>query len=405
VLLTRIVWLAAVAIIAVTVLGGLAYLRSVGLVRAMTLFAEEHRSENFRSFGDIFPAHAVVAGSDVWEFVRDEQPLPETYVYAGSSRSLADFLADSRTTGLLVARDGVLLHESYREGFDEHARATSFSVAKSFTSALVGIALADGAIASLDDPVDLYLPELARSGYAGVRIEDVLTMSSGIAWDEDYTRTSSDVMGLPLQVYLLRRSVPDIVARLERARAPGAYQSYVSSDSLALGLVVRRATGSSVAALLQERVWIPAGMEASASWNVDVHGFELTHAFLNATLRDFARFGRLYLNEGRRDERQIIPAAWVRASAVPVAGRPLSADGPPPFATFGYGYGWWVPEDGEGDFLAMGIWGQFVYVHPVHRIVIAKTSSDPGYAGRYGESVAAFRAIAASLGASRSEGN
>jgi hypothetical protein len=147
-----------------------------------------------------------------------------------------------------------------------------------------------------------------------------------------------------------------------------------------------------VAEFLEEAIWRPAGMEADAAWGTDLHGQELTYAFLGATLRDYARFGRLFLNEGPARRPQVVPAAWVAASVRPgaTAMAPDAAFG----AGFGYGYQWWVPDGGEGDFLAMGIWGQFVYVHPGHRVVIVKTSTDPDFAGRERETVAAFRAIA-----------
>ncbi|MBW6456664.1 MAG: beta-lactamase family protein, partial [Trueperaceae bacterium] len=283
---------------------------------------------------------------------RDDRPLPERYAFEGEDRSLADLLRASETTGLLVAHGGAILHEAYFQGYDERSLATSFSVAKSFTSALVGIALERGQIRSFDDAISDYVPEFVGSGYEGVAIRDVLTMSSGIACDEDYARLGSDVMRLPLRLFVLRQPVVDVLRRLPREREPGALQSYASSDAQALGLLLARATGTTVA-------------------------------------------GLLFLDAGRRDHRQVVPEAWVAASVRPGATTmaPDAAFG----AGFGYGYQWWVPEGDEGDFLAMGIWGQFVYVHPGHRVVIVKTSTDPDYAGRERETVAAFRAIAAAL--------
>ncbi len=388
----------AVAVVAgllvLVAVGGYLYLRLGPASGVLNLFADGQRAENFRTLHQALPAHPVAAGDDPWAFERDERPLPERYAFEGQERSLAEFLRSSETTGLLVARDGAIVHEAYDEGYDERSLATSFSVAKSFTSALVGIAIERGQIRSLDDAISDYVPELVGSGYEGVAIRDVLTMSSGIAFDEDYARLGSDVMQLPVRLFVWRQSVVDVLARLPREREPGTLQSYASSDAQALGLLLARATGMNVAELLEEAIWQPAGMEADAAWGTDLHGQELTYAFLGATLRDYARFGRLYLNEGRRDDQQVVPAAWVGASVRPgaVAMAPDAGFG----AGFGYGYQWWVP-DGEGDFLAMGIWGQFVYVHPGHRVVIVKTSTDPGYAGRERETLAAFRAIAAAI--------
>ncbi len=394
-ILRRIVIAAAVlaALLVVVAVGGFLYLRLGPAGGVLNLFADGQRADNFRALHEALPSHPVTAGGETWAFDLDERPLPERFVFEGEERSLSDLLRASETTGLLVAHDGVILHEAYYQGYDQHSLATSFSVAKSFTSALVGIALDRGQIRSLDDAISDYVPELVGSGYEGVAIRDVLTMSSGIAFDEDYARAGSDVMRLPLRLFVLRQPVADVLGRLPREREPGTLQSYASSDAQALGLLLARATGTTVAEFLEEAIWRPAGMEADAAWGTDLHGQELTYAFLAATLRDYARFGRLFLNEGRRADRQVVPAAWVEASVRPgvTAMAPDAAFG----AGFGYGYQWWVPDGDEGDFLAMGIWGQFVYVHPVHRVVIVKTSTDPDYAGRQRETLAAFRAMAA----------
>ncbi len=396
-LLRRIVIAAAVlaGLLLVVAAGGFLYLRLGPAGGVLSLFADGRRAESFRTLHESLPSHPVAAGGDTWAFDRDERPLPERYAFEGEERSLEDLLRASETTGLLVARDGVILHEAYFQGYDERSLATSFSVAKSFTSALVGIAIERGRIDSIDDAISDYVPELIGSGYEGVAIRDVLTMSSGIAFDEDYARAGSDVMQLPLRLFVLRQPVVEVLRRLPRELEPGAQQSYASSDAQALGLLLARATGSNVAEFLEEAIWRPAGMEADAAWGTDLHGQELTYAFLGATLRDYARFGHLFLNDGRRGDRQVVPAAWVAASVRPGATTmaPDAAFG----AGFGYGYQWWVPDSDEGDFLAMGIWGQFVYVHSGHRIVIVKTSSDPGFAGRDRETVAAFRAMAASF--------
>lgn len=386
---------AVAALLVLVAVGGFVYLRQGPAGGVLNLFADGQRAENFRTLHLALPSHPVAAGGDPWVFERDERPLPERYVFEGEERALAELLTASETTGLLVARDNVILHEAYFEGYDETSLATSFSVAKSFTSALVGVALERGWIRSLDDAISDYVPELVGSGYEGVAIRDVLAMASGIAFDEDYARLGSDVMQLPVRLFVLRRPVVDVLAGLPRAREPGSLQSYASSDAQALGLLLARATGTSVAELLEEAIWRPSGMEADAAWGTDLYGQELTYAFLGATLRDYARFGRLYLNQGRRDDVQVVPAAWVEAS-VRSGATPMASDAG--FgAGFGYGDQWWVP-GGEGDFLAMGIWGQFVYVHPGHRVVIVKTSTDPGFADRERETVAAFRAIAAAVG-------
>jgi CubicO group peptidase (beta-lactamase class C family) len=383
-----------------SLVAGYALLRSSPVWGVIDLFGDR-RPENFRGLHLALPAHPIAAGGDTWAFARDERPLPERYRFDDEERSLGAFLQDSETTGLVVARDGVILHESYAQGNDPQSLATSFSVAKPFVAALVGIAIEQGFIGSVDDAISDYVPELIGSGYEGVAIRDVLTMSSGVAFDEAYDTIASDVMRLPLRVFGLRQSAPAILAGLVREREPGTFHHYASSDALALGLLVMRATGKTAAAFLEETIWVPAGMEAAAAWNTDLHGHELTYAFLSATLRDYARFGRLVLNEGRRDDRQVIPAAWLHDSLHPAAPHLQPDENPASTSAFGYGYQWWIPDGPDGDVVAIGIWGQFVYVHPGAGIVIAKTSTDPGFGTRDRETVAVFRAIARALAADR----
>lgn len=421
---------AALALIAIVVL--FALLRFSPLWGAIGMFADARRAEAFRTMDTTFPAHRVGAGDDPWPFTVAERSLPADYTFAGEERSVTAFLEATETTGLLVARDGVIVHESYHHGYDASARIASFSVAKPFVTALVGIAIERGHIASIDDTLDAYVPELASGGYAGVTIRQALTMTSGITFDETYDDPRSDVMGLPIQVYGLRRSVPTIVSRLERSRPPGLERAYASSDALVLGLVVSGAMGMPLAELLEEVLWVPAGMASDAAWNTDLHGNTLAHAFLNATLRDYARFGRLVLLGGARDGSQVVPAAWIDA-ALRATDAPRSDVGAQPFgADFDLGYHWWLPDASAGDAsagdaaagdaavgdasagdaavgdaaagdaavrdaVAIGIYGQYLYVHPGLGVVIVKTGSDASFAGREPETVAFLRAIARSV--------
>lgn len=385
------------AILTAAGVGGYLYLRNSEWWGAVTLFHDDYRAENFRTMHEIYPARAVPAGSEAWDFepARGAIVLPERYRYKGEERSLERFLIDSETTGLLVVRDGAIAHERYGDGYDETSLITSFSMAKSVISALVGIAIEEGYIRSVFDNIAEYVHELRGSGYDGVSIHDVLTMSSGVAFNEDYESIFSDVMQLPIRVFGFRHPVTDILAELKREREPGSYNNYASSDSIALGLLISRATGSTLADYLSRTLWKPAGMEGDAWWNTDYHGNELGHAFLSARLRDYARFGRLYLNEGRRDGLQIIPAEWIHASLNPAEPHLQPGVNPNSSWTFGYGYQWWIPEDPEGDFCAIGIWGQYIYVHPRTRTVIVKTGTDYHFDTRDHETIAAFRAIAA----------
>ena len=391
--LTRIaLW--TLAALAVLFLSAFLWLRQSPYWAGITLFSESHRVENFRAMDRVFPARAVPRAGDVWAFDRAPAPLPATYAFGSETRDLTAFLERTETTGLLVVHRGAITHEDYRQGADETSPFTSWSMAKSVLSALIGIAVEEGHIASIRDPIGAYVPALAASGYADVPIEDALTMSSGVAFDEDYDNPMSDINMLFIRAMAMGVPVEETLAGLERVRDPGIYNDYVSSDSMALGLVLEAATGMPVAEYLSSRLWAPMGAEADASWSTDRTGREFALCCLNATLRDYARFGRLYLEGGAREGRQIVPADWVANSVAPMAPHLQPGDNPASFWTFGYGYQWWIPEDPQGDFLAIGVWGQYIYVDPLRDVVIVKTSADPLFDDNDQESVAAFRAIA-----------
>lgn len=381
------------ALVLLAVAGGFAWLVNSPYWAGITLFAESKRVENFRNMDQVIPALDVPAGALVWAFEEAPRALPETYVFEGQTRSVAAFLEDSVTTGLLVVHDGTIVHEQYRLGAAKTSQFTSWSVAKSVISALIGIALEEGHIRSIDEPLTVYVPELEASGYDGVTIEDALTMSSGVAFDEDYDNPMSDVNRL---FFALAAGQPmvDILASLERERDPGSYNNYISADTIAIGLVLEAATGMPNQEYLATRLWQPMGAENPAFWNMGGTGSALPFCCLNATLRDYARFGRLFLQGGARDGMQIVPRAWVSASTKPSAPRLEPGDNPASSWTFGYGYHWWVPEDPRDEFLAIGIWGQYIYVDQARNLIIVKKSADYDFDVRDHETVELFRVIA-----------
>lgn len=374
-------------------ISGAMWLRSTPYWAGITLFAEGNRVENFRNMDNVFPFKDVAAGDSTWAFAQATDPLPENYVYNGEQRRLDQFLDETTTTGLIVVRNGAITHEDYRLGADETSRFTSWSMAKSVVSALIGVAIKEGYIASVDDPVDRYVPALVGSGYEGVTIEQTLTMSSGVGFDEDYDSLMSDVNRL---FFGLATGTPlvETLADLEREREPGTYNNYISSDTAVLGLVLEAATGMPAEAYLESRIWVPMGAEADAFWNTGREGPVLPFCCLNATLRDYARFGHLFLEGGARQDVQIVPRDWVANSTRPTAPHLEPGENPASFWTLGYGYQWWIPEDPRDEFLAIGIWGQYIYVDRVRDVVIVKTSADYDFDIRDYESIAVFRAIA-----------
>jgi CubicO group peptidase (beta-lactamase class C family) len=369
----------------------------VRLYRVVTLFDESRIVSNFHSMGHVFNTRPVRAGQIRHHFRRAALALPLDYEYQGHSKSVARFLEETWTTGLVVLLDGTLVFEQYFRGNTASSECISWSLAKSFVSALVGIAVQEGHIADITEPVSDYVPRLRGTGYDGVAIKDILQMSSGIRFTEDYGDSWSDINRLG-RALALGSSMDGFVASLQREREPGTYNHYVSTDTQVLGMLLRQATGETLSSYLESRIWKKIGMEADAYWLVDGLGMELAFGGLNAVLRDYARFGQLYLNGGRWKGEQIVPEAWVSASVTPDAPHLQPGENPASSWVLGYGYQWWVPQQADGEFLAIGIYNQFIYVYPRLGVVIAKTSAYPAYnvdgRERELETIAVFRAIA-----------
>ena len=370
--------------------------------RDVKLFSGQPQAVNFRQMASIFPAR-VVRRSSLSRPLSTGTPvaLPQTFELDGVSVDTTQFLSSVDTTGLIVIRNDQVIYESYWHGYDATTHAISFSVGKSFVSALVGIAVDEGAIRSIEDPVTRYAPELAGSAYDGVRLKDVLQMSSGTRWNEDYSDPASDV-GRFGRVRAVGGSVDAYCAQTQREHPPGTFNRYNTLDTCVLGLVLHRATGRFLSDYLQEKLWEPLGMEADAYWNVDGEGIEFAGAGLSAVLRDNARLGLLYLHEGTWDGRRIVSREWVRDSVKPDAPHLMPGKRASSPSLLGYGYQWWIP-DMTGAYSAIGIYNQYVYVDPSTRLVIAKSSAFRDYArsprpehSRTPDHFALFRAIASS---------
>ncbi|MEE3257779.1 MAG: serine hydrolase [Candidatus Latescibacterota bacterium] len=386
------------ALILLAIVAGLYRQRIIRVYHVVTLFYADRIVANFRSMDSMFntvPVHRAPIASP---FDRAPTPLPATFPYQGQNKNLPTWLDETWTTGLVVIRDSAVTFEGYYRGNAESTRTISWSLAKSFVSALFGIAVAEGHIASIQDPVTQYVPLLKGSGYDGVAIKDVLQMSSGVRFDEDYAAFFSDINRMGRAI-AFNSSIDAFVASLKNERPPGTYNQYVSMDTQVLAMVLRETTGETIGAYTESRLWRKIGMESDAYWLVDSQGMALAFGGLNAVLRDYARFGLLYLQEGMWNGVQVIPKEWISASITPDA--PHLQPGPNDLSNtdFGYGYQWWIPPDSDGDFLAIGIYEQYLYIHPRHRTVIAKSSAYPDYdrdgEERTLEAIAAFRTIAA----------
>jgi CubicO group peptidase (beta-lactamase class C family) len=236
----------------------------------------------------------------------------------------------------------------------------------------------EGYIKSIDQTVDEYLPELKGSGYDGVKIKDVLQMSSGIYFDETYSDPQSDIQQF-WQGFVFGKSQDEFAGSLNNEKTPGTYNNYVSVDTHVLGMIIVKATGKSLTEYLEEKIWKPIGTEFDAYWIVDAMGMEMALGGLNATLRDFAKLGRLYMNEGNWEGTQIVPKDWVKSSTSSIEEhlQPESENSSSP--GIGYGYQWWVLDGDEGEFLAWGVFNQYIYVNPSTNTVIVKNSANKDF--------------------------
>ncbi|UVW33952.1 beta-lactamase family protein [SAR92 clade bacterium H455] len=361
--------------VTVVIIGGFwALPKMQSLYRAVHLFDPDRIVENFRSADQLGAISIMSASAQPRPYSQGTAiELPEDFLFAGQALNTEQFLADSWTTGLLVIQNDQIVHEAYTLGHSKSTRTISWSMAKSFISAMMGIAVDEGSIASIEQTVDTYAPELKGSGYEGVRIKDVLQMSSGIDFNENYADFNSDINRWG-RGFALGSPQDDFAATLTRGREPGTLNHYVSIDTHVLSMVLSRATGQSVTDYMQEKLYEPLGMEYDGYWIVDGDGTEMALGGLNLTLRDFAKLGSLYLHNGALGEKQIVPAEWVKVST--------AADAPhiqPEQDDFGYGYQWWLPLSEDGEYMAMGVYGQYIYVNPAKNTVIVKLSANPHY--------------------------
>jgi CubicO group peptidase (beta-lactamase class C family) len=341
----------------------------------------ESAAATLPSQDQVWPHRVIRRGDAVRPLPPNARSLADLTFEMGDLRlSVGDYMASRRTAGLLILKDGEIALERYGMGRGPKSRRTGYSTAKSITSTLVGAALHDGAIGSLDDRCEVYLPRLRGSAYEGVTVRNVMRMCSGVVWSEEHDGQADD--GRLHQALARRRpgAVLDLACTLPRAHSQGAVFNYSTIDSCVLGAVVAAATGRQLADYCAETVWGPAGMEANGYWALDADGGqELGGAGVSARLRDLGRFGLLVLEDGEAfSGRRVLPPGWRD-----LAGQPDSA--PTAFGRLmpgspgGYGYHWWalphLPTGiHAGAFSAVGAFGQYIYVHPTARVVAAVQS-------------------------------
>jgi CubicO group peptidase (beta-lactamase class C family) len=329
--------------------------------RDVLFWSQGQRSATFRMMDQIpfiVSSNPIKAGTSVRALEAGAQLDPGI--------ALDAYMGSQQTAGLVILHKGKVRLERYGLDFKPTGRWTSFSVAKSMTSTLVGAAVRDGHIRGLEDPVTTYLPELKGSAYDGVSVKQILTMTSGVGWKEDYSDPKSDVALYDLHVPEAGMDTTVSYMRtLKRAHPPGTVWNYSTGETNLVGVLVARATDKSPAQYLSERIWAPYGMEQDATWLLGSTGLEMTGCCIQASTRDFARFGQFIMEGGVAGGAAVLPAGWLKDATRKQA--PTGTRG------LGYGYQWWTWDDGS--FQADGIFGQGIFIDPARQLVIASNSN------------------------------
>jgi CubicO group peptidase (beta-lactamase class C family) len=317
-------------------------------------WTQDQRDGAFRQMEKLAKTNAIEAGDDVHQFAKGA-PIK-------LSLDVDAYMASQRTAGLIIIQDNKIRLEKYGLGYDAAGRWTSFSVAKSLTSTLVGAAVHDGYIKNLDDKVTTYIADLKGSAYDDVTVRQLLTMTSGVRWTEDYADPKSDVA-------LFTKHKPDpgvdatvsYMRKLPREAPAGTKWVYKTGETNLIGVLVSSATKKTLSAYLSEKVWQPYGMAQDAVWITGSTGHEISGCCFSASLQDYARFAQFILDGGVAGGKRVVPADWIAAATTKQAKIPNPGRG--------YGYQWWTNDDGS--FAAQGIFGQGIFIDPKRRLIIA----------------------------------
>jgi CubicO group peptidase (beta-lactamase class C family) len=360
----------------------------------------------FSHFDQFFPSRVARRSPNPFVYKRSNERSGLTYEFDGATRTVQDYLNRNPVTGLLVAKDDRILFESYQYGRTDRDRFISQSMGKTVTAMLIGIAVAEGAIRSVDDRVEVYLPRLQGTEYGQASVRNLLNMASGVKFSENYGGKDDDE---GFEIALLHgdpSATNDPIDILKpfntRESKPGTKWNYAAPDPYILGLVLRAATGKPVTQYLEEKIWQPIGAENDASWILDVSGQETGHGLISASLRDWARFGRLLANDGNWEARQVIPKQWLLDATTVreefLAPGKLLPDAPD--FDLGYGYLTWIilPGPERRMFAMMGTRGQIVVVDPKTKLVMVHTAVRKNFVEPWYEVFALWRGVLQAFG-------
>ncbi len=345
------------------------------VANAITLFDEEVIVQNFQNMADIVDVKTIAPSAIPYQWTQQiDYQLIDTFSFQDSLFRVSEYFDHTNTEGFMVIHKDTVVFEQYYRDLQPDETHISWSVAKSFVATMIGILHDEGKF-QLMDPITKYLPELKGTGYDGVAIKHILQMSSGVGYNEDYGDFNSDINRFG-RAFAAGSPLIDFTKSLERAREPGTFCHYVSIDTQVLGFLIKKLSGKTVTEFMTERIWEPMGMEHTGEWIVDNTGMEMVLGGLNATLRDYAKLGVLYLNDGEFNGKQIVSKEWVKMATTPDAPHLMPDQTELSTHHHGYGFQWWIPQIDEGDFFAVGIYNQFVYVQPSKDLVIVKLSAN-----------------------------
>jgi CubicO group peptidase (beta-lactamase class C family) len=334
----------------------------------------KYRVGAYSHFDEIYPTHRIKRAARPWMFKRSKADI--RYSFLGNRSSVAEYLSRNPVTGLLIAKDDEILFENYQYGRTDRDRFMSQSMAKSVTAMLVGIAIRQGAINSVEDPAEKYVPGFKGSEYGETSIRDLLHMSSGVEFGEtkdgqrDLNRLWVDMV---LGLGPTKGTINTIVQFNRRIAPRGTKYSYASIEADVVGAVLHYAVNRSLSDYLRENLWEPIGAEADAAWVIDAQGFEVAHGFFNAVLRDYARVGRLLAHDGLWEGKQIIPAQYVIDATTTRPSDTYLAPGKA-MPVFGYGYFIWLLPGPRRQFALVGDNGQRICVDSASKLIMVQTA-------------------------------
>lgn len=347
----------------------------------------------------VFPSRIIYRSKKSYQLKENLRDLNISYNFQGKTRKMSDFLERLKTTGFLLVKNDVIVYEKYFQDYANTDKITSWSVAKAFISALIGIALEDNYIDSIDDPITKYMPELKVSGYNNVPIKHILQMQSGVRFTENFGYQNTDIYQLLYKLFLYMQPMEKAVLNYPSQCPSGNFFEYMGLNSQILSLLVRRTTGQNIVTYLEKKIWQPMGAESDAYWLTDNYGTEVTFCGMNCTLRDYAKFGLVYLHNGYFNGQQILPKSWVKESTIADTTHLKPGATNESYFGWGYQYHWWIPKGSKGDYCATGAWGQYLYINPEKNFVGVKTGSGNNIYRSIDdvETIALFRAISDEL--------